>query len=1128
MPDNMNQTESQQQGTDLRLMLAQADALCMEGRFEEAASIYQYLVGMTEGRLGPNHPDTVLVVQRLADALYQMNAFRDCLPLYERLCQIARGMLGDSDPDVINLMFKIARTQELVGSFVEARSTYEFAIATAKQHLPPNHQLGMQLQGRYEVLLERMEENKRAAQAWKENTVNSPVIKVPEPVGVLEKAPPPPLPPMPNYPGMPGSAPVELPPSMVPPSMAPPPGMPAAPPMSMQSTSMTSGMQNMPPGAPPSMPTDMQGSPMAPPSMSPGAPSMFPPSMPQAPAMPSMPSMTGAPQVPGLQQPAKAALPPHMMLPTVDENILEGLESTPWADMQAPQNSPGFGNDPQTLDDPFNRGGVEHPPGSPFSDNGSASVQSAPFDTNGAQDPGIRSVGAQLLNELGLFDAPPVTPSNNAGMTPNTMPYQGVPANGSMPIPPNTQAHSPMNGSPPRPSTPLVPPPGYTPPPGYAPPPGYTPLPATAAVQSPPSLPPNMPQPNMPMQNMSPQPNLPQSSMPMPNMPPPNMPSQSMPPQNFSGPSGFPSSPDAQQLSNPFGGGSTSEPPSRPIPVPPSPGLQPSFSRGGNNEFRPFEAPNSEPRPFEGRMDGPPRFPDASSPALNQPEIRGSSVGGLQSSVGAPLGTPPGQDSFSESGRRNKPDPYLDHLAQKVADLKAQAQGVESEPPSMPPAFRPGNSASDSGWHEGVTLPTAPEKQFDTGRRKAQPIAYEPVEYEDMGEESGFHSGQPSRNAPVKKVKTARAAASKSEDFVSNVRALKEYLIPVVVLVILFVGGYVFISLTAPKTPPPATGQVLTGAAAAQTNADVYASPDTSMRLAVGTTSCTLVDGPSAITAPYVIYDGSWSTIAMQAVDSLMEKQIWFNHVPEGMITDTGTILFDRKAPDFLVVEKMAKFASAGAAFAAAGQGYPTKAAQLQSQAYMYANPFTGQSGFLKLQVLPESRGNRQELISMLQNGSLLLGEDNFTRGEVRGYAIVDSTAGVAKGVGFFVRGADRNGNFFRLRDGGQVVTLGSLGGKDVSNCKIAQAAKSATAAVPPERPTKVWIAKNQQLPIFVLYHSLPITMAIMAFLCFWRSLMVGPGQEADNATNRGFRMFAYIAIGICLVSAGLQYSHWL
>jgi len=213
-------------------MLAQADALCLERRFEEAATIYQQLVNMAESRLGPNHPDAILVLQRLADSLYAMNLFRDCLPLYERLCTVARSMLGDGDPDVVNLMFKIAKTQELIGSFTEARATYQFAINTATANLPPGHELTTQLRQRYDALIQLMEENIQAAQAWKENTVTNPIITIgPDgrPLGPGKaQAPLPPLPQMPQQlpPGVAPPQSTQLPPHLQPRAqgLTPPPG----------------------------------------------------------------------------------------------------------------------------------------------------------------------------------------------------------------------------------------------------------------------------------------------------------------------------------------------------------------------------------------------------------------------------------------------------------------------------------------------------------------------------------------------------------------------------------------------------------------------------------------------------------------------------------------------------------------------------------------------------------------------------------------------------------------------------------------------------------------------------------------------------------------------------------------
>lgn len=1096
-------------------MLAQADALCMERRFQEAVSIYQQLVGTSEARLGPSHPDTVLVVQRLADALFAMGAYRDCLPLYERLCQIARQMLGDADPDAINLIFKVGRTQEQLGLLSESRTTYEFAIQTARRHLHPAHELTSQLQERLDAL---------SGGGASGNVASSGNFSAGGNV-----------PPSANFPAG-GNVPVSgtfsaggnVPASSnVPPGTSPPPGMGVPPNMSVPPS------MNVPPGM-----------------------NVPPPVVPAASAPPMVPtsSMAGMSVSPSVPPPTiKPMLPPHMMasVPDPEEISSPGSSRSPFDltpeaptpvdgngarspfDLSTSQQNRGVANAPipsGSAPSPFGNppgspGAVPPPFGSPVGPSGSAAPpvgtspapgtspsgngsvpaspfdivptmanpfesdrsMSNPFDTFPPPSPSIpnpdgpKSIGAQLMSDLGFTDEPnfgsqPDSPG--LSMPPNAVPppglaFDNMPPSMSLPtgFNPPSQPASPFQSNAPSP-------PGAPPFPSNAPSRPAPPFPSNAPNQPAPPFPskgPNQPAPPFPSSG--------------PNQPAPPFPSQAGPP--------FPLREDRNKSPQPYA-------------------EDPDFS----SSAAPFSHAES------GFVSPSPQQPFPQYSTVQPGDFRGSSAGGLQSMAnGSPL---PMNDPFEEGGRNRNPDPYLDHLALKVAGLKAQAQGIqEPEPIDMPSAFKPVVD-DDQGWHEGVTMPVA-ERVEPPRRKTVPPIAYdEGHDYLDQDESEDYQadSRQP------KKVITARAAVSKSEDLVSGMRAFKEYLIPVVVLVFLIIGGYFFFSMTAPKNP--VTAQDPTGAGAVQTagNAEVYSSPDSTLRLAVSPTSATFVDGEVAITTPYVIYDGNWSTVAMQAIDSLMEKQIWFNQVPEGMVTDSGTILFDKRAPDHLVILTMAKFVQSAQVLKKAGPGYPKRAQDLQSQAFMYANPFTGQTQVLKIQTIPEARGNRQEILEMLANGSLLQGESTFTRGEVRAYAITDPSSGVEKGVGFFVRGADRNANFFQNRDGGQVVVLGFMDGKDMSNCKIdpvPAAGKAAPVkATTPEKPTKIWIAKNQNLPIFVIYHSLPITMAVVAFFCFWRSLMVGHGQDADNATNRGFRMFAFIAMGICLLSAILQYSFWM
>jgi hypothetical protein len=1239
----MNQTESQQHGTDLRLMLAQADALCMERRYEEAATIYQQLVVMAEFRLGPNHPDAILVLQRLADSLYAMNLFRDCLPLYERLCNVARGMLGDSDPDVINLIFKVAKTQELIGSFTEARKTYNFALNLATNNLPPGHELTVQLREKFENLCQLMEENNQAARAWKENTVTNPIVQIgpdgkPVPPSAMVQPPAQPMmaPPVQQFPpipqGIPGSTPPQtmighLPPHMVrqnhgltlpdgyeplpaqsnpydtipptgqpasppegsfgnnvehsgdpkshlvgspfgdqdappwgdstgaappvmapisapPPTMAPPPGFaqssnPWDPPPGLPDVSNGPPvLQQVPPSAmpqsfqeqslsPPMAPPLPQSMPPAPQQISPLAPQVMPPSSPQM--SPPLPQMMPAPQ--------SMSASPYQMQSSQTPPGPQSASQFTTGPQSAPQ-SPPFGfNDPN-----------QFPPGLPGAPLAGeilgAPVPSQPWNAPNEVSPNL--ISSQLMHELELDDLgampsslnfPPVNNQQGApnfagapqamppsGMSPpQGMSPQGLPMSGMSPPQGMSPQGLPMSGmSPPQGMSPQgMPPSGMSPPQGMPPPPQGMPPPPQGMPPPPQGMPP-LPQGMPPLpQGMPPPPQgmppLPQGMPPLPQgMPPPpqGMSPQAMPTYGDGVPGyGAPSN----NMEGVAHGG-----------FPPSGVMQDPF-RSSNFEQGPGSADSfSAPLEQSGIYEGP------------EPVVpRGSSINGLES-IPSPLhqaglvkgGPLPINDPFAgETGRKSKPDPYLDHLAAKVADLKSQKSYMEqvNEPP--PPAST--GVAQSSGWHEAISMPVSERNLSQEMAPVRRKTLDESNDYVGFEESSVDEMDDRERSAANKKVITARAVAGKSEGLVSNVRALKEYLIPAVVLVILGVGGYFFLSTTTARPPGPATdGTAPIAPGKIDSKKTVYASSDNAMRLAVGTRDCTLVDGKTLINVPCVLYDGSWSHAAMQIIDSLMEKQIWFNQLPEGMVTENGTVLFDTKAPDRQVMEKMNSIAlSANSIATLNGGNYPTKQNQIQTQAFVYVNPITGQSGpqngVLKLQVVRQTNNNQREIIDSLSGGALLGGEPKFNRGEIRMYVLGDASSGTEKGVGVFVRGADRSGNFFRVHDSGQVLVFGFLGGKDVSNSHL-QGADPNMVPTTPLKPTKVWIAQKQQLPIFVIYHSFPIAMAMIAFLTFWRSLMVAPGQDPDNAANRTFRLIAYGAIGLGVISAIIQYTFWM
>ncbi len=1324
----MNQTESQQQGTDLRLLLAQADSLVSENRFEEAAEIYQKLVSMAESRLGSDHADTVFVLQRLADCLFSLNLFRDCLPLYERLCVSARNTLGDSDPEVVSLIIKVAKSQELIGSFQDAKATYDFALMTAQRNLPAGHSLVAEIQERQQKLLESMQENQRAAQAWKSGTANpveTPPVQTPQSnripphmakslvdpstVGELK---PWELPthdqssyhnPVSSNPasqpntggnpfdgdsrttpwnevqmqrashpgtedglgarmikelnldgtegpfrewdaqGQPKMAPdTVLPNSMQqmqqmpvsPPEPQPVPQVqtiqptfeqPPAPPPRQEFGGMNSpGMEGMVNpgqgrfrmhGAPNPLQISQQAAQeaVAPPvspmpelnqdhSLPPGMITVPPPShhagIPTGISASDMLSneMNQGGMLPGMAQSEPSFPPPpgggmeirdvlglnsggtgggdsdrfdqpisQRAKPGLDAGAMMGMAGPDMQSLGAgglqPIAGPGADSGVQTLgaggmqpmgqqaapntaDDDPNRwdvpigerlkaqkaaqsasaqslgsGGLQ-PMGGPGMDSGMQSLGSGGLQSMGGpgMDSGMQSLGSGGLQSMGGpgmgsgMGSGGLQPMGASGIQPlgpgGLSPMQGAPGMEGMQqggMTPNPFGRMDSLGGPPIPQ-------GGPPIPQGGPPipQGGPPFPQGGYGGAP------YPQGNPPYPQSGPP--YPQGSPPYPQGGPPYP--QGNPPYPQGGPP-YPQGSPPYPQGGPYPQGAPQYPHGGPQPQGGYPQSGPPYPQGG-----PQYPPGAQ-YPQAGAQ----QYPQAGSPYPQggPPYPQGQMNSGTfqqQQGFGA---TPPANQQIppGHAGQRNT-DPYIDHLKAKVADLRAHTQGgdpdIEPNPP-LPSQFRPQQGA-EGDWHDGISMPVN-DRQYSLELQKMRGMVPHETDteygeqYEDQLDTERLSSSQRTR--------AAREAATKSEGLVTNLKTFKEYFISALALIFIVGGGYLFFTSTTTRQPKSVAPVVVVPpkpeVKGKGERKDLYSSPDNTLRLAVGLTESAYVDGKNGINVQCVVYDGNWTTSAMQLVDSVMERQIWFNKMPEGMITETGTVLYDKSAPDFVVVRKMLDMAKAASFYYQARGEYPKKTTEAPAQAFMYGNPFTGATNWVTMRSVPVVRGNRDETKAQLESGAFLLGESKYEKGEVRCYAVSELSTGAEKGVGFFVRGADRNGNFFKVRGGDQAIVFGAMAGKDVSNCQIQTDIK--TTLTTPEKPTKVWIAKNQVLPVFVIYHSLPIVLAIVAFLFFWRSLMVAPGATAKNSTNDSCRIISFIALGLCIAACAAQYLLW-
>ncbi len=1255
----MNQTESQQQGTDLRLLLAQADSLVSENRFEEAVGIYQQLVAMAESRMGPDHADTVLVLQRLADCLFALNLFRDCLPLYERLCVSARNTLGDSDPEVVSLIIKVAKSQELTGSFQDAKATYEFALMTAQRNLPAGHGLIAEIQERHQKLLETIQENQLAALAWKSSPANPIVDITPgdQPVQASRPQIPPHMQSLVDPSTLGELKPWEQPThdqstyTGTPESQTATGGNPFANDtkttawndLQMQRASQLGAPDglgarmikelNLDGSEGPLSEWDTQGQPKLAPNtisstrdfISQGTPEPPPveapvqiiqPAVEQPPAPPPRQDfggmnspgmegmvnpgqgrfrMQGAPnplqisqQAPEAPAPTSAmpefnqdnSLPPGMITvppPAHHAGIPTGISASDMISNEMNQGGmlPGMVQSEPSFPAPAG-GGMEirdvlglNSGGSGGGDNdrfeqpisqrpkpgldagammgvdgagaGMQSLGSGGLQPMGGQQPMDSSVddadrwdvpigerlkaqkaaqgqgaGAQTLGAGGLqpmagpgMDAgmqtlgggglqPMSTPGMNPAMQPlspdGLSPMQGAPVMDGM----FQQSMNPGQGMVPA-TNPMGTAPGAL---GMTPNPfgrmdsfGGPPIPQGGG--------PPIPQGGPPI----PQGGYPQGGPPYPQAGPP-YPQAGGPPYPQGGP--------------PYPQGA----PQYPQGGPPYPQGAPQYPQGGP----PYPQAGGPPYPQAGPQypqPGPP-YPQGGPPypqgGPQYPQGQMNSGAFPQPGLGA---QPPANQPYPPTAPQRNSDPYIDHLKAKVSDLRAHQGGttdLEPDPP-LPSQFRPQHVGNDE-WHDGISMPVS-DRQYSLELQKMRGMVphesdteYGAAYYEEQVDTERLSSSQRTR--------AAREAANKSEGLVSNLKTFKEYFISALALIFIVGGGYYFFTTTsvrAPKATAPAVVPTKAEVKGKGERKDLYASPDNTLRLAVGLTESAYVDGKNAINVQCVIYDGSWTTAAMQIIDSVMERQIWFNKLPEGMVTETGTVLYDKTSADCVVVRKMLDMAKAAEYYYQARRDYPKKTGEAPVQAFMYGNPFTGATGWVSMRSVPVGRGSREETKASLEAGALLLGEGKFEKGEVRTYTVSELSTGAEKGVAFFVRGADRNGNFFKVRGSDNVIVFGSIQGKDASNCQVQTDIK--TTLTTPEKPTKVWIAKNQALPTFVIYHSLPIALAIVAFLFFWRSLMVAPGQSAKNSTNDSCRIISLIILGACLAACAAQYLIW-
>ena len=135
------------------------DYLHMRMQYEQAEPLLRHAVTIREKLLGPDHPDFISFLNRLALFYSEQNKYVQAESLYERVVELQEKILGPGHPDVAQSLNDLAVIFREQGKWAQAESLFQRVLEIRKKVLGPEHpevatvlhNLGMlyRMQGKY-------------------------------------------------------------------------------------------------------------------------------------------------------------------------------------------------------------------------------------------------------------------------------------------------------------------------------------------------------------------------------------------------------------------------------------------------------------------------------------------------------------------------------------------------------------------------------------------------------------------------------------------------------------------------------------------------------------------------------------------------------------------------------------------------------------------------------------------------------------------------------------------------------------------------------------------------------------------------------------------------------------------
>jgi hypothetical protein len=110
------------------------------GLYAPAQTLLQRVTETRERLLGPEHPDTLMTMNKLAEMLWAQGELASAKALQERVVETSRRVLGDEDADTLANMSNLAEILEAQGNLSEARGCGPMSVRRSGSHfIPPTY-----------------------------------------------------------------------------------------------------------------------------------------------------------------------------------------------------------------------------------------------------------------------------------------------------------------------------------------------------------------------------------------------------------------------------------------------------------------------------------------------------------------------------------------------------------------------------------------------------------------------------------------------------------------------------------------------------------------------------------------------------------------------------------------------------------------------------------------------------------------------------------------------------------------------------------------------------------------------------------------------------------------------------